>query len=459
MKKANTDMQNINLFFNTVRLLILCCLLAGSPLISHASELIYTVQTGSFLSVGNAQKQVDSIVQKLNEQELDHLRIEKKGKFYPVRIGRFDNYTAAKTYLEAINAKLPGSIVMTAYMNDEKIVKQYTRPLLPRQQEVEAVLLPVSVDALKRVQAVEWSEEPAEKVILTEAGVYADNAHPVLASASGETKSLAAVQSDMPAENEASADAPLHAAEDGSSSAPVSEVIRLAAETSAAKTDMGISAESSADGSERGNPDEGTPGMNRRNSLGLKMSTLGAGLEAQRSLSESIGARVSVNYMIINYNVVIDNIEYDIDLHLQSAAAMVDWHPFKGTFRISGGVMYNDNYLDADARSATTYDIGDAKYTNLEVGSLTGKIDFNDITPYIGFGWDTSFGNNNRYGFIVDLGVVYQGTPKVEFSTNGTKENDPLFQENLQKEEDELQKQLDGYEYYPVIGFGLSYRF
>ena len=200
-------------------------------------------------------------------------------------------------------------------------------------------------------------------------------------------------------------------------------------------------------------------GFTKNNSFAVKISTLGGGLETEMSFSDSIGGRIGVNYLTSDYTATIDNIEYNFELNLMSASALLDWYPFKGSFRISGGVLYNDNHLDADAKTASTYDIGGTQYTNTEVGNLKGKIDFNDITPYFGIGWHIPLGKGERFGFLADLGVVYQGTPQADLSADGSKANDPTFRNRLQDEKEDLQSKLDGYEYYPVIGIGLSYRF
>ncbi len=200
-------------------------------------------------------------------------------------------------------------------------------------------------------------------------------------------------------------------------------------------------------------------GFTQNNSFGVKISTLGGGLETDISFSDSFGGRIGVNYLTADYTATIDNIEYNFELNLMSASALLDWYPFKGSFRISGGVLYNDNHLDADAKTASTYDVGGTLYTNTEVGNLKGKIDFNDITPYFGIGWHIPLGKGERFGFLADLGVVYQGTPQANLSSTGSAANNATFQNDLKNEEEELQSKLDGYEYYPVIGIGLSYRF
>ncbi len=96
---------------------------------SYASESIYTIQTGSFISIAPTQKQFDSIVQGLNEKELDYLRIEKIGKFYSLRLGKFEDHATAKKFFQAIKPQLSTAIIMKAYIKDERIIRLYKSPL------------------------------------------------------------------------------------------------------------------------------------------------------------------------------------------------------------------------------------------------------------------------------------------------------------------------------------------
>lgn len=193
-------------------------------------------------------------------------------------------------------------------------------------------------------------------------------------------------------------------------------------------------------------------------SFAVKGSTLGAGLEMNSPVSETIGLRIGLNYFPYSYSGTEDDIDYNFDLTLMSASLILDWHPFKGSFRLSGGALYNGNKIDADARSSATYEIGDTTYPGDAVGILTGNINFNDVAPYVGFGWDTSFGKKGL-GFIFDIGVLYQGSPSVSLSANGPISNDPTFKENLSKEEDNLEDELKDYQFYPVVAIGIGYRF
>ncbi len=115
--------------------------------------------------------------------------------------------------------------------------------------------------------------------------------------------------------------------------------------------------------------------------------------------------------------------------------------------------------IEVDSKATASYQIGDTTYNAGEVGTLKGKIDFNDIAPYLGLGWDTSFGKDKGFGFLFELGAIYQGSPDVDLSADGLLANDQTFQNNLAKEEENMQSDVDDYKFYPVVSLGLNYRF
>ena len=194
-------------------------------------------------------------------------------------------------------------------------------------------------------------------------------------------------------------------------------------------------------------------------SVGVKAGSLGAGLEVESSFMGMAGIRIGMNYFTYDMTSTFDDVEYTVDLTLKSLSAILDWHPFKGDFRISGGLMYNGNNVKIDAKRSDTYEIGGQTYDLGEVGTLKGDITFNDMAPYLGVGWDTSFGRDNLFGLVFELGAIYQGTPEVDLTAEGPIASDQTFQSNLAQEEKKQQEDLDNFKYYPVISFGVNYRF
>lgn len=193
--------------------------------------------------------------------------------------------------------------------------------------------------------------------------------------------------------------------------------------------------------------------------LGLKGGTLGAGVEATVRLTDKLNFRMGGNQYSKEETAKEDDIEYEIELNLSSAAALFDWHPFGGVFRVTAGALLNGNELEFEARPAVEYIIGDTTYDLGEVGRLEGKVDFDDVAPYASIGWGNAVGKNKNITFSFEIGAVFQGKPEVDLTATGSLSTNAAFQAEMQKEEDNLQDELDEYEIYPVAAIGISYHF
>jgi hypothetical protein len=197
--------------------------------------------------------------------------------------------------------------------------------------------------------------------------------------------------------------------------------------------------------------------------VGLKASTLGVGVEGEYAPNQFLGVRLGVNYFTYDFDDDVRNINYDFDLNLRSISALLDWHPFPflGEFRISGGLLYNRNELEAIGRPRTgdVFIIGDNVFAADQVGTLRGDIEFNEIAPYLGVGWDSSFGKDHALGFVFELGALFQGSPDVRLAADGPVSGDATFQRELERERQELQDDVDDFKVYPVVSLGVVYRF
>ncbi len=120
-----SSLRNIKSCLTIAAFLTLSLFLLFLPLSSYASQLIYTIQTGSFSSVVKAQQQFDFIVQGLTKKKLDYLRMEKVGKFYSVRLGKFEDRLIAEKFLQAIKSQLSTAIILKAYIKDKRIIRLY----------------------------------------------------------------------------------------------------------------------------------------------------------------------------------------------------------------------------------------------------------------------------------------------------------------------------------------------
>lgn len=186
-----------------------------------------------------------------------------------------------------------------------------------------------------------------------------------------------------------------------------------------------------------------------------KAGTLGIGVEVTKSLIPMVNVRGGINFFDHTLNRTEGGNDYDFDLKLKSFSILVDLHPIPGRgFRISGGVVFNDNHIDMLGLASGTYSIGNRTYTASDLGILTGTVDFEPIAPYLGIGWGNA--TSGRFGFALDVGLAFQGSPQVALSATGPVSSDPIFVQELNRENRELEDDVREFKYYPVVSVGLN---
>lgn len=193
-------------------------------------------------------------------------------------------------------------------------------------------------------------------------------------------------------------------------------------------------------------------------SLGINAGSLGAGANIGWAVSERINLRLGANQLNYDFKQTIDQIEYDNELALKNVSLLLDWHPFKGVFYVSTGVVNNRNALNLKATPNQSVQIGDTVYTPSQVGELTGKVAFKKYAPYLGIGFGKRPATKG-FGANLDIGVMYQGEPEVSLNASGSFANDPTFRAELAKEQARAQEDISSYRYYPVVNLSLMYRF
>jgi hypothetical protein len=194
--------------------------------------------------------------------------------------------------------------------------------------------------------------------------------------------------------------------------------------------------------------------------IGAKGGTLGIGGEVTVGIIPGVNFRTGYNAFNYDGNTTKSDIGYDYKLKLGTLPVLVDWHPLPlSGFRLTTGLVINNNKIDATARPRGNYFIGDQSYSATEIGTLTGKIEFNKVAPYAGIGWGNAVGKHLPITLTCDVGVLFQGTPKVSLAANGTSASLPAFQTELAKEVNTIKNSTDSIKYYPVISLGLAYKF
>ena len=194
------------------------------------------------------------------------------------------------------------------------------------------------------------------------------------------------------------------------------------------------------------------------NAIGIKAGALGLGVEYTRNLSDRWAIRGGINGSQLSFDGNESGIDYQFDFVWDSLSIGVDLHPFKSPFRLTAGILRNDNALNGRSRPASNVTIGNTSYTPAQVGVLTSTVGFKQTAPFLGLGWDWSR-KKPHFGMSFDIGVLDQGSPRVTLRGSGTLLGDPAFQQDIAREEAQLRDSLSDLDLLPYATVGFVIRF
>ena len=195
--------------------------------------------------------------------------------------------------------------------------------------------------------------------------------------------------------------------------------------------------------------------------IGVAAGTLGYGPQVGVVLVPgTFDARLNFGYLSDSYNTTSNGVYYDGHLKLQNLALLGDWHPFAGSFRLTGGLFYNDNKFDLTGTltAGQTYTVNGASYTAHPGDHAVARVDFNKLAPYLGFGWGDASDSAGLH-FTSDIGVMYQGKPSAHIDVTTQPAYQSAANQYAQAAQSSLQSDLNSFRWYPVIQLGLVYRF
>jgi hypothetical protein len=209
--------------------------------------------------------------------------------------------------------------------------------------------------------------------------------------------------------------------------------------------------------------------------FGVKVSTLGVGIEVATPLAGKLNLRGGFNMFRFSHSITDNGIHYDGQLHFQSAEAHLDFYPFGG-FHISPGILfYNGNQLIATASvpGGQTFSVGGTTYESDPTTPVTGagKLNFVKVSPSIMVGVGNLIPRNGRhYSFLFEVGGAYQGSARVALNlagnvcdTTGTFcraiSSDSTVQANIQSEQVKIRNDVNPYRFFPIISLGVGFNF
>jgi hypothetical protein len=209
--------------------------------------------------------------------------------------------------------------------------------------------------------------------------------------------------------------------------------------------------------------------------IGVKISSLGAGVEAAIPVFGKLNFRGGFNMMDYNHPFHQDGITYYGTLNLRSAEASLDWFPF-GEFHVSPGLLfYNGNKVTATTviPGGQSFTLNGFSYTSDPNNPITGSgnIVVWRAAPKITVG----FGNliprtGRRWSFLGEIGVAYQGAPVSSLAFQGNAcdssglncvnaATDATVQANIAAETTKINNNISVLRFYPIVSIGFGFNF
>jgi hypothetical protein len=223
-------------------------------------------------------------------------------------------------------------------------------------------------------------------------------------------------------------------------------------------------------------PTEKKPGQHSSShvGIGLKLSTLGAGIETAVPLAAKANLRGGVNFFQYNRAITNDGIHYAGQLQFRSAEAHFDFYPFGG-FHVSPGVLfYNGNQLTASASvpGGQNFTLNGTAYQSDSSNPVTGtgKLDFVKVSPSIMMGFGNLIPRSGRhYSFLFEVGGAYQGSARVALNLTGNvcdsngancvPTSNSTVQANVLAQQQKIRNDINPYRFFPVVSLGVGFNF
>jgi len=207
--------------------------------------------------------------------------------------------------------------------------------------------------------------------------------------------------------------------------------------------------------------------------LGIKAGTLGVGFQVGTSLTSRVNVRGGANFFNYSDSMTEHGVVYNGTLALRSIETKLDLFVIGG-FRVTPGLLlYNDNHVTATASAAAgqSFTLGGTTYVSSLGDPLRGSapLTLNKFAPTLGIGFGNLLPRSFRHWSLsTDLGVVFQGSPKLDLALGGTAcvngvvcqpiMSLPGAADNIESERLKIQNDMKPFKYYPEVSFMFGWK-
>ncbi|MEA2040244.1 MAG: hypothetical protein U9N82_10510 [Thermodesulfobacteriota bacterium] len=135
----------------------------------------------------------------------------------------------------------------------------------------------------------------------------------------------------------------------------------------------------------------------------------------------------------------------------------VEWEAFDRSSPLSRGMLLNESISLGYPRAEYEYCPDSVTFTPAHADHQENKIDFFRIVSDVFFEWSHEIEKAREWIISFGMGVVYQGSPKVDPFMAGSLESDSKLRMSLPYKEEEFVDQFKTVR--PLFVFGITYKF
>ncbi len=222
--------------------------------------------------------------------------------------------------------------------------------------------------------------------------------------------------------------------------------------------------------------------------IAIKAGIGGAGFDVATPLARKFNLRGGASFFNFEHTFVSDGTNYDASIDLKTAMLAIDWFPFGGAFRLSPIVqLYNGNSMEANLSvpAGQEFSLGNQNSYSSASDPVHGTANFylgdqggSQVAPGFTMGFGNMIPRRGHWSVPFEMGFVYIQTPQIVLNFQGVSCNtqadaataipgpscvniatDPTSQANMQQEQTDINNNLSGFRFFPVLSVGVSYKF
>lgn len=187
-------------------------------------------------------------------------------------------------------------------------------------------------------------------------------------------------------------------------------------------------------------------------SFGVHANTLGYGITLERPLLFDLSARAATGTLSTTGERSYDGQKWSSNFRENNVLVALDWRPYGGRWRLSGGLLFGSDHIDKIAESQNgAISLNGNVYPVAGTGLVSSRISFGRPAVYLGVGGGTGILKGLTIAF--DAGIVIRNG-SLETSATGPLAANAQFQNDLAATAAQFRTRL----VQPVVGVGLVFR-